>query len=583
LRDAVVLHAKALVKLGQSGQAVALLEAHRSPARASVELALGRAYEAAEQPARAADTLRRLYVTMPASQEAQDAEFELQSLLLKAGLPPLTYEERKTRASRLVQAGRHSQAAEEYRELLKQVPAEEAVQVRIWLAWTVWKNGRAREAEDILKKVPESADEPGAQRLYVLLEIARPDEDEVEKLLAKLRATRPQSPWFQEGLLAAANTYVLKRDAARAASLYSELQQRFPTSRYAAYAHWKAAWLNFRQGKRDEAVNLFEKQIEIYPASAEVMPALYWRARLAEEDGDKPKARAYYHKLAGRFSQYYYADLARERLRALANPGTTAPESLLERIPQLQALGGLEQTEVPGGDLRAQKSLLLENGALYDLALGELRAAADGGGAGWALTRMAQLYRASGRNDRALQTLKRAIPGYFARNLEHLPRTLWEELFPRPYWDELKRYSRENQLDPFLVAALVRQESEFNPAAVSRANAIGLMQLLPKTGKQMAKQVKMRDYSVGALTTPRTNLQLGTRYFRQLIEKFDGNLEYALAAYNAGPDRVEDWLSNGPYRDLPEFVESIPFTETREYVQAIVRNANIYRRLYGAP
>ncbi|HEV8523848.1 MAG TPA: transglycosylase SLT domain-containing protein [Terriglobales bacterium] len=583
LRDAVVLHAKALVALGQAQQSIGLLEAHRLPTRANVELALGRAYEAAGQPARAADTLRHLYVTMPASQEAQDAEFELQSLFLRAGLPPLTYEERKTRASRLVQAGRHSQAAEEYRELLKQAPAEEADQVRVWLAWTLWKSAREREAEDILKKMPDRGDEPGAQRLYILLELERPDEDEVEKLLTKLRATTPQSPWFQEGLLAAANTYVLKRDAARAAALFYELQQRFPKSRYAAYAHWKAAWLTFRQGKRDDAANLFEKQIEIYPASAEVMPALYWRARLAEEDGNKPKARAYYHKLGDRFRQYYYADLARERLGALANPGTAAPEPLLERIPQLQGPNALEQTEVPDDNLRAQKSLLLENGALYELALRELEAAASDGGVGWALARMAQLHRANGRNDRALQTLKRAIPGYFALDLGHLPRVLWEELFPRPYWDDVKRFSLENKLDPFLVAALVRQESEFNPVAISRANAIGLMQLLPTTGKRMARQVKLRGYSTLALTAPRTNLQLGTRYFRQLIEKFDGTLEYALAAYNAGPDRVDDWLSNGPYRDLPEFVESIPYTETREYVQAVVRNANIYRRLYGSP
>lgn len=583
VRDAAALQAKALVALGKAAQAVTLLEAHRSPTRANIELALGRAYVAAGELARAAHTLRHVYVTMPASQEARDAEFELQSLFLKAGLPPLSYSERKTRANLLTQALRYREVAEEYRELLKQAPAEETAQIRVRLAWALWKSRRQREAEDMLANLPDSADEPGAQRLYMQLEMKRPDEEEVAKLLAKLRAATPRGPWFEEGLFAAANMYLLKRDWARAASLYYELQEFFPRGKYAAYSHWKAAWLNFRQGKRDEAKNLFEKQLETYPASLEVMPALYWRARLAEEDGDKPKARAYYHKLADRFRQFYYADLARDRLRALANPGTTAPEPLLERIPPRQAPNKLEQTEVPADNLRAQKGLLLENGALYDLALGELQAAASDGGAGWALAHMAKLYRARGRHERALQTLKRAIPGYFALDIEHLPRHLWEELFPRPYWDDLKRYSRENRLDPFLVAALVRQESEFNPTAVSRANAVGLMQLLPQTGKRMARQAKLRGYSAGALTTPRTNLQLGTRYFRQMVDKFDGTMEYALAAYNAGPHRVEEWLSNGSYRDLPEFVESIPFTETREYVQAVVRNANIYRRLYGSP
>jgi soluble lytic murein transglycosylase len=108
------------------------------------------------------------------------------------------------------------------------------------------------------------------------------------------------------------------------------------------------------------------------------------------------------------------------------------------------------------------------------------------------------------------------------------------------------------------------------------------MQLLPGTGKKVAKEEKLRHFSANQLFTPGVNLQLGTRYFRTMVDKF-GSFEYALAAYNAGSDRVEDWLSAGNYRDPQEFVESIPFTETREYVQAILRNASVYRQLYGTP
>jgi len=132
------------------------------------------------------------------------------------------------------------------------------------------------------------------------------------------------------------------------------------------------------------------------------------------------------------------------------------------------------------------------------------------------------------------------------------------------------------------VASLIRQESEFNPTAVSRANAVGLMQLLPNTGKKVAKEEKLRHFNATQLFVPGVNLQLGTRYFRTMVDKF-GAFEYALAAYNAGSDRVQDWLSQGKYRDPQEFVESIPFTETREYVQAILRNASVYRQLYGVP
>ena len=175
------------------------------------------------------------------------------------------------------------------------------------------------------------------------------------------------------------------------------------------------------------------------------------------------------------------------------------------------------------------------------------------------------------------------MPSYFAMDLSALPRNYWEDLFPRPYWTDLKRYSDANRLDPFLVASLIRQESEFNPGAISHANAWGLMQVLPGTGKTLARAEKIRSFRTESLLVPNVNLQLGTRYFRELVDHFNGRLEYALAAYNAGTDRVEAWLSAGNYRDPQEFVESIPFTETREYVQAILRNATVYRKLYGNP
>ena len=133
------------------------------------------------------------------------------------------------------------------------------------------------------------------------------------------------------------------------------------------------------------------------------------------------------------------------------------------------------------------------------------------------------------------------------------------------------------------MASLIRQESEFNAQAVSRANAVGLMQLLPKTGKVVAHQEGVRHYASSQLFTPAVNLELGTRYFRGMIDQFGGSFEHALAAYNAGSDRVQEWMGQGPYRDSPEFVESIPFTETREYVQAIMRNTSMYRQLYGNP
>src|ERR1019366_8108562 len=153
-------------------------------------------------------------------------------------------------------------------------------------------------------------------------------------------------------------------------------------------------------------------------------------------------------------------------------------------------------------------------------------------------------------------------------------------LFPQPYWTELVRDAGSNGLDPYLVASLIRQKSEFNAGAVSHANAYGLMQLLPPVGKSLAKKHGIKRFDAKQLLNPAVNLELGTANLKQVLDRFGGQVEYALAAYNAGDTPVRQWLSSNDYKDVPEFVESIPYTETREYVQAILRNREMYRALY---
>jgi soluble lytic murein transglycosylase len=425
-----------------------------------------------------------------------------------------------------------------------------------------------------------------AQRLYLLNETARSgnDDEDVQRTLGQLRQFGPTSPWLEQALLSAANMYLLKRDYDRAIDHFRELEQRFPKGSRASYAHWKTAWLTFRQGRTDEARKGFEDQIALYPDSNEVPNALYWRARLAEEESAPLMARAFYQKLSSRFRNYYYAELARQRLKNLKADGDDSTHyALLDRVPPLSTKDTVADSQPPEDSLRLQRARLLSNGALADLAVRELQAASAEDNGSWALTEMVRIYQDGGQYNRAIQTLKHAKPNYFAVDLPELPRSYWDGLFPKPYWTELRKYSQLNGLDPYLVASLIRQESEFNPMAVSRANAVGLMQLLPSVGKHVAKEIRLKGYNPSLLYTPAVNMQLGTRYFKSMVDKYGGQLEYALAAYNAGTDRVADWLDQGHYRDPQEFVESIPFTETREYVQAILRNEMLYQRLYGTP
>ncbi len=586
VRDAALRYADALLLEGQAAEAVALLEPLRQPIRSDVEFALGRAYASSGQPSKAAETLGNIYYTMPTSAEADAAYAELRKL---PSAPGPTVTQRKTRALVLLSRKRYADAADEYRSLANEADANDKPSLQLALADALRRGGRNHDAKLVLALLGSESGEVNAQRLYLLGQLAwsASDNDAFYRTVDELRHAAPTSPWLEQALLSAANLHLVHHEYDQALDAFREIQQRFPTGAKASYAHWKAAWLTLRQGRNQDAEKAFEEQISLYPTGAETSSALYWRARLAEEDNQPLMARAYYQKLSDRYRNFYYAELGRQRMKHLAAAAddATTTYALLDRVPPLDSNAKVSPAEPPRDELHVQKAELLGNGGLVDFAVRELQAAAaatpDGGS--WGPAETALLYDETGHYDQAIELMKHSAPNYFALDIPDLPRKYWEALFPKAYWSDLKRSAAANALDPYLVASLIRQESEFNPNAVSRANAVGLMQLLPKTGKQVAKEVKLQRYNPSQLYTPAVNLQLGTRYFRGMVDRFGGSFEYALAAYNAGSDRVEEWLGQGKYRDPQEFVESIPFTETREYVQAIMRNASVYKQLYGTP
>jgi soluble lytic murein transglycosylase len=179
----------------------------------------------------------------------------------------------------------------------------------------------------------------------------------------------------------------------------------------------------------------------------------------------------------------------------------------------------------------------------------------------------------------AIVTIRQIYPQLEAQPLLQVPRAVWQVAYGLPFQQSIRRWSTKTGIDPMLVAGLIHQESAFEPEARSGANAVGLMQLLPQTARRLAKQAKI-GYSVSRLVDPDYNVRLGTIYVAGLQKQF-GNVESALAAYNAGEDRVVSWTAGQSYREPAEFVDSIPFSETRQYVEIVSRNADIYRRLYG--
>ena len=587
VRDAAVSYADALLLEGEAAEAVSLLEKIRTPERSDLEFALGRARAAAGQNAKAAEIFANIYYTMPASIEADAANAELKKL---PSVPAPTVIQLKTRADALLKKRRYADAAEEYRDLVNdpRLAADnfDRPSMQLALADALHRSGKNRDAKQVLAVLGNLTGEENAQRLYLLGQVAwaSNDNDAFYRSVDDLRQAAPSSPWLDQALLSAANLHLVHHEYDQALDSFRESQQRFPNGPRASYVHWKAAWLTLREGRNADAGKAFEEQIALYPSGAETPAALYWRARLAEEDNQPVMARAFYQKISDRYRNFYYAELARQRMKHLAPASdTTTQYAILDRVPPLDSSGKVTDSEPPADELHVQKAELLGNGGLVDFAVRELQAAASSDGGSWGPSETAQLYVETGHYDRAIEVMKHSAPNYFALDIPDLPRKYWEALFPKAYWTDLRRCAAANGLDPYLVASLIRQESEFNPSAVSRANAVGLMQLLPKTGKAVAKEVKLRRYNASQLYTPAVNLQLGTRYFKGMVDRFGGSSEYALAAYNAGSDRVEEWLGQGKYRDPEEFVESIPFTETREYVQAILRNASVYKQLYGTP
>jgi soluble lytic murein transglycosylase len=166
-------------------------------------------------------------------------------------------------------------------------------------------------------------------------------------------------------------------------------------------------------------------------------------------------------------------------------------------------------------------------------------------------------------------------------DIRGVPQEFWITLYPRPYWQEVLGQAQDAALNPYLVLSMMRQESAFNAAAVSRAGARGLMQLMPATAQEVAKRLQLSNITSERLHEPRLSITLGINYFTRMLQRYQGNVILALAAYNAGPGRASRWREQWADVPMDEFIERIPLDETRLYVKFILRNLMMYERLYA--
>jgi soluble lytic murein transglycosylase len=397
-----------------------------------------------------------------------------------------------------------------------------------------------------------------AQALFRLASLAwNRDEDETAlRRFTQYLREYPRGAQAAEALYAVGRIHQEARRYGSAARSFALLSRTYPRSPLAGEARFRVAWCHYRAGERAAATQSFQELAE--RGSTERPAALYWRARISGE-------AAGYQQLLDEFPGSYYAALAEERLGRSA--GSAFADRLADEVAKPGAGPACGEANVHLARFRELRAL-----RMFRLARAEL-AAYQGGTSGCD----AFLIAAWGEVDGYRQSVSHAVhaggcgvDGPWLRFC-----------YPLGYWPIIERESTRRGVDPYLVLALIRQESLFDPEARSTANAVGLMQLLPDTGEREAARLGLADFDRDHLVDPSDNVLLGTAYLRDLLDRYQGDLPRVLAAYNAGEAAVDKWSRRHPEVDDDEFVESISFRETRGYVKRVLENRRLYHALYA--
>ena len=409
--------------------------------------------------------------------------------------------------------------------------------------------------------------------------------DEGETHLRHAIAQHHDTAWAPQAALQLARIFEQQQNLAQASDLYHHVGERYPDHEEAVPSLWHAAWLQYRLGHYHQAEHMWRHIARQFPEDVWRPKVLYWLARAVEYRGDLSNAQALYQRVMTDFPYTYYGFQAREQLRRLSvpiPPFAAQEQAYLswEHIPPVSLPSPLiaqpsrEQFHL----VRARELQALR---LYPRARQEIRALETHLPPSHATQYLiANLLIDNREHLAAWQQLNRIVEVLTPLQIRGLTRDFWAILYPQRFLDPVVRQAAVHGLSPYLILSLIRQESVFNPRAVSRVGARGLMQLMPATARHVARQTGLNRFHLPQLFDPQTNITLGTHYFAAQLRAFNNNPVFALAAYNAGPHRVKTWRQRWPRLSMDEFVEHIPFEETRLYVKLILRNLFIYESLY---
>jgi soluble lytic murein transglycosylase len=579
---ALLLAAREAQRAGDEAGAAGLfrrwLDRHPDHAEAAAaKLALGLALEASGQPAEAARAYRGLWLVAPGTPEADAAAVREQALAQQGvTLPAPSQRERLERAERLLAAGRLAGARGEAEGLLAESPpAELGLRALRVVSEASRRGGRHDEAlRAVDRAIALSAPE---RRPPWLLERARlvsnRQREAALAALAGLARDFPQSPEAPEALLLRAQLLEAIPRLPDAVAEYRRLAQEYPKDDRAAQALWRLGWLAWFRAAHGEAAQHWGRL-----ATARSAPLLlreggaYWAGRAHQERGEAAEAERHWTALLSQVPRGYYGVLAARRLGRAATG-----------IPPARSGPGLpgDPAELLRAEPRWVKVEALRALGLADFATLELdEIARRAAGQPARLYAVSAAHAQDGRHHLALRILRREFVPLARSGDPAAPRAFWELYYPLGWRAELEAAAARAALDPFLVAAVAREESSYDPRARSRAGARGLMQLMPGTARPMAEARGLQWGGGGLLDEPGPNLEMGTAFLARLLREF-GDARLAVAAYNAGPRRVREWWAARRGDDVEVWVEQIPFNETRFFVKRVVLAWEEYRRLYG--
>lgn len=348
--------------------------------------------------------------------------------------------------------------------------------------------------------------------------------------------------------------------------LITELARLDPGQEAGLQHFWDKGWAAYLRGDLHGAIDSFDFIRTTYRSANARRQAEYWRARSLERLGSKEEANAVYRALASAPYDDLYTIFAEDRGVAYRDPETNP---LTMARPDWQ---GIAEQNMPD-ELRLAYELTALDDA-RDARL-EIQRNVSRTNQMYADALLSDLYHSSGDTELMMRSLKRAFPQIATVEQDSVPAYFLSMYYPFRYRDPITKYARRNNLDPFLIMALIHQESSFNPKARSVVGAEGLMQLMPPTARELARQL----HSSADVDNPDVAIRLGTFYFRNLVDLFGGAVQLAVASYNAGLGNVSRWRKAAPHKPLDEFLESMPFAETRNYVKRIAIIRASYRRM----